>query len=97
MGFNYKLHCRDFVLLFLTRIMRMISYGMLAVVFFQNLFFKGFSEMESSWIQTGIVFGDIFISLYLTTRADKIGRILTLMLGSLLKLITGLVYAESQN
>lgn len=28
-------------MLFLTRILRMFSYGMLAVVFFNNLFFKG--------------------------------------------------------
>ena len=44
-----------------------------------------------------IVAGDIFISLFLTTRADKLGRVNTLMIGSLLKLITGLVYAESSN
>ena len=37
------------------------------------------------------------ISLFLTTRADKIGRVNTLMLGALLKLITGIVYAESSS
>lgn len=93
MAFNYSKFRKDFVLLFVTRILRMISYGMLAVIFFQNLFHKGFDELTSSWIQTAIVVGDIVISLYLTTRADKLGRILTLMLGSLLKLITGLMYA----
>ncbi len=71
----------------------MISYGMLAVIFFENLFLKGINEMQASWIQTGIVSGDIIISLFLTTRADKLGRINTLMVGSLLKLITGIIYA----
>jgi hypothetical protein len=41
--------------------------------------------------------GDILISLYLTSKADKIGRILTLMLASLLQVVTGLVYSESEN
>ena len=43
MAFNYKRHCKDFTLLFVTRIMRMIAYGMLAVIFFDNLFMKGIS------------------------------------------------------
>ena len=34
MALEYRRKCRDFVLIFLTRIMRMFSYGMLAVVFF---------------------------------------------------------------
>lgn len=75
----------------------MFSYGMLSLVFFDNLFYKGLATDQASWIQSGIVFGDIFLSLVLTTRADRIGRINTLMLGSLLKLITGIFYAESTN
>jgi hypothetical protein len=70
---------------------------MLAVIFIDNLKFKGLDEEETSYVQSGIVFGDVLISLYLTTRADRIGRINTLMLGALLKLITGIVYAESNN
>lgn len=97
MAFHYNKHCKSFVLLFITRIMRMIAYGMLAVIFFNNLFLKDITEVQAGWIQTGIVAGDIMISLFLTTRADKIGRVNTLMLGALLKLITGIVYAESSN
>lgn len=93
MAFNYRKHCSDFVLLFITRIMRMIAYGMLAVIFFDNLFNKGITEIQAGWIQTGIVAGDIMISLFLTTRADKIGRVNTLMLGALLKLVTGIIYS----
>ena len=93
MGFHWKNQCSSFVLLFVTRIFRMIAYGMLAVVFFNNLFLKNITQIEAGWIQTGIVAGDIFMSLFLTTQADKIGRINTLMLGALLKLITGIIYA----
>lgn len=41
MGLNYQQKARDFRMLFLTRILRMFSYGMLAIVFFNNLFYKG--------------------------------------------------------
>lgn len=97
MAFNWTAYRCDFVLLFLTRILRMISYGSLSVVFFENLFNKHISEVEATWMQTAIVSGDIVISLFLTTRADRIGRLNTLILGAILKLITGLVYAESSN
>lgn len=90
-------YCKDFTLLYLTRFLRMFSYGMLAVIFFENLFNKGLTEQEASWIQSAIVAGDIGISLYLTTRADRLGRVNTLMAGALLKLLTGLAYAESTN
>jgi len=93
MAFHYKKKCKDFTLLFLTRILRMFSYGMLAVIFFDNLFQKGINATDASWLQSSIVFGDIFLSLILTTKADKIGRVNTLMLGALLKLATGLFYA----
>ena len=97
MGLNYQQKCCDFVLLFVTRILRMFSYGMLSLIFFDNLLYKGLTTDQSSWIQSGIVFGDVLVSLVLTTQADRIGRINTLMFGSLLKLLTGLCYAESDN
>lgn len=97
MGFNFEKKKRDFVMIFATRMMRMFSYGLLALVFLDNLLSKGFSSDQASWIQSSIVFGDICISLILTTHADRFGRINSLMLGSLLRLITGFVYAESSN
>lgn len=48
-------------------------------------------------MQTCIVAGDICITLYLTTKANCIGRINTLMIASLLKLIAGIVYSESED
>jgi MFS family permease len=97
MALNYQQKRRDFVLLFVTRILRMFSYGMLSLIFFDNLFYKGLTPNEASWIQSGIVFGDVIISLVLTTQADKIGRVNTLMIGAFLKLLTGLFYAEADN
>ena len=97
MGFHCTRFGKDYTLLFLARALRMFSYGMLAVIFFQNLFLKGIAELTASAMQTGIVAGDIVISLFLTTRADRIGRVNTLMLGALLKIVTGLVYAEAES
>jgi MFS family permease len=97
MGLNYKQKQKEFVLLFVTRILRMFSYGMLSVVFFQHLYYKGLSHTEASWLQSAIVFGDVLISLVLTTQADKIGRINTLMLGAILKALAGFFYAEGDS
>ena len=41
------------------------------------------------------MFGDILVSLVLTTQADRFGRVRTLFIGALLKCLSGLVYAES--
>lgn len=87
---------KDIAILYLTRFLRMFSYGMLAVVLFENLFDKGLTEFEASWVQALIVTADIFITLWLTSRADRLGRVNTLIFASLLKL-TGLLYANTDN
>ncbi len=97
MAFRWTTFRNDFALLFVTRILRMFSYGMLSVIFFDNLFFKGVTEIEATLLQSATIAVDIAISLILTSKADRIGRLNTLMLGAVLKLITGLVYAESEN
>ena len=37
MSFDYRKKNKDFALIFITRIFRMVSYGMLSVIFVQNL------------------------------------------------------------
>lgn len=85
----------DFVLLFVARALRMFSYGMIAIVMIKNLELKYFSGEEIGLIQFAVILGDIIISLYLTTKADKIGRKKTLIIGAILKIITGIFYAYS--
>jgi hypothetical protein len=75
----------------------MFSYGMIAIVMIKNLELKHFSGSEIGIIQSAVIFGDIVISLILTTKADVFGRKNTLMLGALLKLFTGLFYAMSNS
>ena len=88
---------RDILLLFLAKIIRMFSYGALAVVFIQTLIHKGLNKDNIGFLQALIAFGDIVISLYLTTKADKLGRQKTLTVGALLKVITGIFYATFDN
>ena len=88
---------KDIVLIFITKIIRMISYGIFAVIFFSHLLSKGISLINITYIQIGIVAGQIIIFVILTTIADKIGRINILIIGSLLQVIAGYIYAEYNN
>lgn len=75
----------------------MFSYGMIAIVMIKNLELKNFTGEEIGIIQFAVIVGDIVISLILTTKADKIGRKNTLIIGAILKIITGIFYAYSSN
>jgi MFS family permease len=94
MTLNLQPRRTDFTIIFITRVLRMFSYGMIAVIFIQNLIAKSFIPEEVGFIQSAIVFGDIGVSLVLTTKADVFGRKKTLMVGAILKMITGIAYAN---
>lgn len=86
---------RDFFLLFLTKALRMASYGMIAIVMIKNLQLKNFTGEEIGTIQFAVILGDIIISFLLTRSADKFGRKNTLIIGAILKIVTGIMYAYS--
>ncbi len=92
-----KICTGDVAILYITKILRMFSFGAISVVFFGALQQKGIMEMQIGILQSLIAAGDIIISLFLTTRADKIGRKKTLILSAILKIFAGLVYALSNN
>lgn len=75
----------------------MFSYGSLAVVLFLYLEELGFSEFQIGQLLTYILLGDLVITMWLTTSADRLGRKKTLAIGALLKLFTGCVFALSGN
>jgi MFS family permease len=65
---------RDGLLLFATRFARLFAYGALSVVlviYFKNV---GLKESETGLLLTLTLVGDTIVSLWLTTRADRIGR-----------------------
>ncbi len=44
-----------------------------------------------------ILLGDLVITMYLTTSADRFGRRRTLAIGALLKMLTGATFAVTTN
>src|SRR5712672_1629153 len=64
----------DGLLLFLTRFVRLFSYGALSVVLVFYLTGLGLSESQAGVLFTFTLLGDTLVSLVLTTQADRIGR-----------------------
>jgi MFS family permease len=84
---------RDGRLLFLTRVLRMFSYGALAVVLVLYLAGLGLDPFAIGAILTLSLIGDTIISLWLTTHADRLGRRRVLVAGALLMAIAGVAFA----
>ena len=73
---------RDAWLLFATRFVRLFAYGSLSVVLVFYLVGLGLSEPQTGLLLTLTLVGDTLVSLYLTTRADRIGRRRMLIAGA---------------
>src|SRR3954451_1244952 len=84
-------------LLFLTRFVRLFSYGMLAVVLVFYLTGLGLSEPQTGLLLSLILAGDTVVSLILTTQADRIGRRRMLIVGAILMFAAGLAFACTKN
>jgi MFS family permease len=88
---------RDGWLLFLTRFVRLFAYGSLSVVLVFYLIGLGLSESQTGLLLTLTLAGDTVVSLYLTTRADRIGRRRMLVAGAILMAAAGLAFAFTNN
>jgi MFS family permease len=84
---------RDAWLLFATRFTRLFAYGALSVVLVFYLVGIGLRESEIGMLLTATLVGDTLVSLYLTTRADRIGRRRMLIVGAALMAAAGLAFA----
>jgi MFS family permease len=84
-------------LLFLTRFIRLFAYGSLSVILVFYLVGLGLTETQTGLLLTLTLAGDLVISLYLTTRADRIGRRRMLIAGALLMAAAGLAFASTRN
>lgn len=87
----------DAWLLFVTRFTRLFAYGSLSVILVFYLVSLGLSESETGLLLTLTLGGDIVVSLYLTTRADRIGRRRMLVTGAVLMALAGLAFAATSN
>jgi len=94
---SLKLLTRDGWLLFLTRFIRLFAYGSISVILIFYLVGLGLSESQTGLLLTLTLVGDTVISLFLTTRADRVGRRRMLIIGALLMAAAGLVFAVTRN
>src|SRR6185369_5324446 len=88
---------RDAWLLFATRFVRLFAYGSLSVVLVFYLIGLGLSESQTGMLLTLTLVGDTLVSLYLTTRADRIGRRRMLIVGAVLMAGAGAVFAFTRH
>jgi len=88
---------RDGWLLFVTRFARLFAYGSLSVILVFYLIGIGLTEAQAGLVLTLTLAGDVVVSLYLTTRADRIGRRRMLIIGSILMAAAGLAFALTSN
>lgn len=80
-------------LLFVTRGLRLASYGAIAPIFFLYCSALGLSEVATGVLLTGILIGDLAITLALSAVADRrIGRRTTLVVGAALKAGAGVAF-----
>jgi MFS family permease len=84
-------------LLFITRFIRLFAYGSLSVVLVFYLVGIGLTQPQIGGLLTVTLVGDTLVSLYLTTRADRLGRRRMLVVGALLMAAAGLVFASTRN
>jgi MFS family permease len=84
-------------LLFVTRFARLFAYGSLSVILVFYLIGLGLTETQAGLVLTLTLLGDVIVSLYLTTRADRIGRRRMLIVGSILMAAAGLAFACTSN
>src|SRR5512139_1648533 len=87
----------DIRLLFSTRIVRLFCYGFLSVVLALYLAQVGLSEQQIGLLLSLTLAGDVAISLWLTTSADRFGRKRTLLLGALLMIAAGVAFILTKN
>jgi len=75
----------------------MYSFGFLVVMLFLYLEEIGYSPTDVGILFTGTLLGDAPISLIMTSHADKWGRRITLLIGSILSIGTSIVFAVQTN
>jgi len=87
---------RDGRILFVTRAVRLLAYGAMSVILVLYLTGLGVSPSRTGLLLTLTLAGDVAISLWLVTRADRVGRRRILVVGAALMTAAGLVFAGTR-
>ncbi|MBF0243586.1 MAG: MFS transporter, partial [Desulfamplus sp.] len=88
---------RDITLLFAARIVRLFAYGFLSVVMVLYLAEIGLKDSEIGLLLSVTLLGDVAVSFWVTTSADRIGRKIMLIFGAILMLLAGTVFVLTSN
>ena len=88
---------RDGRLLFATRIVRLFAYGFLSVILVLYLAELGLDDTRIGVLLTLTLIGDTVISLAITASADRAGRRRMLVLGAVLMVFAGILFAFTRN
>jgi MFS family permease len=83
--------------LFITRIARMFGYGFLSVVLVLYLEQIGLNQVQIGLLLTLTLIGDTIVSLWITTNADRVGRRRMLIVGAILMVFAGILFAMTRN
>jgi len=87
----------DTFLLFSTRVIRLFAYGFLSVVLVLYLSEIGLSDYKIGLLLSLTLLGDVAVSLWVTTNADRIGRKRMLIFGAALMTGAGIVFIFTKN
>jgi MFS family permease len=87
----------DATILFITRTVRLFAYGFLSITLALYLSQIGLTDKQIGLLLSLILVGDIPITLWITTSADRIGRRRMLILGALLMLLGGAAFILTNN
>jgi MFS family permease len=90
---DFANHAADVRLLFVTRGLRLFAYGSLSVILALYLAAVGLGDREIGLLLAMTLLGDTAVSLWITTRADRVGRKPMLVAGAGLMIAGGLVFA----
>jgi MFS family permease len=88
---------RDGRLLFATRCVRLFAYGLISIVLMLYLKALGLTDAEIGTLLSLTMVGDTVIGLWITTRADRVGRRRMLIVGALLMAAAGVVFASTNS
>lgn len=84
---------RSLRLLFAIRVVRLFSYGFIAVILVLHLAESGLNEVQIGLFLTTALLGGAGLSLLISVRADRLGRRRMLLLGSVLMIAGGAMLA----
>lgn len=84
-------------ILILCKSVRMYAYGFLSVMLVLFLISGGLGEKKIGLLFSLTLLGDAIISLYISSRADRIGRKKFLQVGCLLSVVTSFIFAFQTN